>query len=549
MRKRGAQKAFVPSRWVAALLAGALGLAILLAWEAQDAARSHRRAAEGVLSDYARFAAAEFLRRARSEVDHYALYPVIYVLSAHERGHPGGQLPRREEIPSLAKGMGHGPLPAKTFFRLDPATGAVSSSPGSPPELAAWAAAKLPSLCAARSGLEGDLDAAPVEVGGTPRVVVYGASPDAARICLAFEIDTRDLAPFLERAFAEAPLLPVSSANSGGGSTFVSLELADAWGRALLRKGSAFNPEFGVEETLIDPGVFREMKLKASIPASAAETLVAGGLPRSRLPLVLATLVLAAGLLAAAIVLARKERALSSANADFVSAVSHELRTPLAQIRLFAETLLLERTRSGEERRRSLAIIDQEARRLTNLVENTLEFTRAERGTIALDLAEHDVSRIVRDSIDAFSPLAAARGVRIAAKVPESVFARVDAGALRQVLLNLLDNAVKYGPPGQEVLVALEPEADSLRLFVEDRGPGVPAADRERVFEKFTRLQRDRHSHAGGAGIGLWVVRELALLHGGRVRVEDAAGGGSRFSIELPATPATETAAAADASA
>src|SRR5262249_57306317 len=110
-------------------------------------------------------------------------------------------------------------------------------------------------------------------------------------------------------------------------------------------------------------GIFYGMTLKASIPAAAVEKLVLGGVPSSRLPFVLATLLLAAGLLAAAIVLARRERALAAMRSYFVSAVSHELRTPLAQIRLFSETLLLDRTRNPEPRRRSLPITAPDAPR------------------------------------------------------------------------------------------------------------------------------------------------------------------------------------------
>lgn len=536
---------------IAVLIAAALALTAFLAWQAQAAARSHRRAAEGVLHDSARFAAGEFLRRARNVVDHYALFPVIYVLSAQERASPGGGFPDREELSRAGRRMSLGPLVAKSLFRLNLLTGSVSASPGTPTELVQWAGEKLPALFAERSAIQGELRAQPVTLAGNPHEIVYGVSPDAAHICLAFDLDTRDLAPLFERVLLDGPLLPGSA--DGGPAVPVSLELADAWGRVLLRRGDPFNPAFGVEKrvTNLAEGIFLGMTLKTSVPAAAAERLVIGGLPRSRLPVVLGILTLAAALLGAAIVLARRERALAALRDDFVSAVSHELRTPLAQIRLFAETLLLDRTRTPEERRRSLVIIDQEARRLTHLVENTLQFARAERGTVALDLVEDDLSRIVRDAIEAFTPLADARGVRIAAKIPPSVAARVDSAAVRQILVNLLDNAVKYGPAGREVLVALEPGADSIRLSVEDRGPGIPAADRERIWEKFVRLERDRRAHAGGAGIGLSVVRELASLHGGRVHVEEPPAGGSRFVVEFslapPALPANALAARREA--
>ena len=113
------------------------------------------------------------------------------------------------------------------------------------------------------------------------------------------------------------------------------------------------------------------------------------------------------------------------------------------------------------------------------------------------------------------------------------------------MLLNLLDNAVKYGPDGQTVTVGTDPTAgDRVRLWVQDQGPGVPAADREHIWDQFWRLERDRGTAIAGTGIGLSVVRELATLHRGRVWVEVAPGGGARFVVELPAAVLTPTPAA-----
>jgi signal transduction histidine kinase len=121
--------------------------------------------------------------------------------------------------------------------------------------------------------------------------------------------------------------------------------------------------------------------------------------------------------------------------------------------------------------------------------------------------------------------------------VPEDLVVPADPGAVRQMLLNLLDNAVKYGPAGQEVRIGATRENGVARLWVADRGPGIPRADRERVWERFWRLERDRDSSVAGSGIGLAVVRELADLHHGRAWIDDAGpdGPGTRVVIELPA--------------
>jgi len=146
----------------------------------------------------------------------------------------------------------------------------------------------------------------------------------------------------------------------------------------------------------------------------------------------------------------------------------------------------------------------------------------------------------VQEVIDGFAPLAAARGATVAAQIPEDLVVPADPGAVRQMLLNLLDNAVKYGPAGQVVRIGATRENGAARLWVADGGPGIPRADRERVWERFWRLERDRGSSVAGSGIGLAVVRELASLHHGRTWIDDAGpagpdgGSGTRVVIELP---------------
>lgn len=164
---------------------------------------------------------------------------------------------------------------------------------------------------------------------------------------------------------------------------------------------------------------------------------------------------LTAGLVVAALIQLRRQQQLAQLRVDFVSGVSHELRTPLAQIRLFAELLRNGQLRSDQERERSFSIIDEEAQRLTYLVENVLAFARSEHGrnTVVAEPLAMDVE--MESAIDAFAPLARVRRARVRGTIEPGLVARVDPRALRQVVLNLLDNGVKYGPLGQTVNVAL----------------------------------------------------------------------------------------------
>jgi signal transduction histidine kinase len=229
----------------------------------------------------------------------------------------------------------------------------------------------------------------------------------------------------------------------------------------------------------------------------------------------------------------RREYELIAIRSDFVSNVSHELRTPLSQILLFTELLKLGRLRSAAERERSIEIIDQEARRLIRLVENVLQFSRSGATRRRLERESLPLATVASETLDAFRPLAAARDVTLRADVPAVASVRGDRHALRQILLNLLDNAVKYGPRGQTVLVRAETLNGRTRIVVEDQGPGIPLDDRERVWEGYYRLQRERHSAVAGSGIGLAVVRSLADDMGGKTWIEDSDTGGARFIIEL----------------
>lgn len=280
------------------------------------------------------------------------------------------------------------------------------------------------------------------------------------------------------------------------------------------------------------------LHFEVAIAPTAASQLIIGGLPRSRLPEILATAVLAVSLLGLLFHQYRRQEELGRLRDEFVSGVSHELRTPLSQIRLLAELLRLGKVPTEERRERSLRIIDQEARRLTFLVESILSFTRSQRA--ALSPTTTDTAADIEEIVSGFEPLAEAQGVRLLLRLAPGLAANVDRGALRQVLLNLLDNAVRYGPAGQTVMVATARVGDRWTLEVSDEGPGVPEREREAIFDPYYRLPRDMGGAVGGTGIGLAVVRRLVRAHGGDVQVQAVNQSGShmavgaRFLVTLP---------------
>ena len=243
---------------------------------------------------------------------------------------------------------------------------------------------------------------------------------------------------------------------------------------------------------------------------------------------------LAIGLTTLAAVQLRREVRFAAERAGFVANVSHELRTPLSQIRLVLDTLKLGRGEDPATRASALEMADREALRLQHLVEGVLRFTRGARPDESPRVTV-DVVQEARAVIAEFAPLAAPHGMTITLSGAPSARVQLQLGALRQVLLNLFDNAMKYGGDGTIVSVDVSAfRGSGARIVVDDNGPGVPAAERARIWKPFERGGAARTRAAGGSGIGLTIVREIAAEHGGKAWVEGAPGGGARFIVELP---------------
>jgi signal transduction histidine kinase len=216
---------------------------------------------------------------------------------------------------------------------------------------------------------------------------------------------------------------------------------------------------------------------------------------------------------------------------EFTSSVSHELRTPLANIHLYAETLLLERATEPGARRAALETITREARRLGDMVENVLASAQMARAEERIAVRPEDLERLVAEVVDAFTPVLASRDMQVDVERHGPNTALIDGGAVRRILVNLLDNAIRHGPDGQRLRVMVDHGDTSLLLVVEDEGPGIPADQRERMWLPYTRGEK------GGSGLGLAVVRYLARLHGGDAVVGER-DHGARIEVRLAATEA-----------
>jgi PAS domain S-box-containing protein len=224
------------------------------------------------------------------------------------------------------------------------------------------------------------------------------------------------------------------------------------------------------------------------------------------------------------------ERRLEEVRSDFVATISHELRTPMAGVYGAAETLLhRDPELSVEQRRQLLEMIATQATRLKQITEAVLLTSRLDRDELPVERAPVDLAELVRTTIDAMG----AHLSEVALDVPANVgTASGDADRIQQVLVNLLDNAVKYG--GGNVTVRVESANGPIRVSVADDGPGIMAADQQRIFEKFYRAEPQQHHGPGGTGLGLYISRELVRRMDGRLDVSSAPGEGATFVLELP---------------
>lgn len=221
---------------------------------------------------------------------------------------------------------------------------------------------------------------------------------------------------------------------------------------------------------------------------------------------------------------------------QFFADVSHELQTPMTYLKSYAKAIETELYQSKEEQQQYARIIHQEADRLSRLVRDLFDLAKMEEGKISLTYEDIDLVEVAENALSKIKMQAHQKGIQVVFDRPDTVpYVRGDGMKMEQILTNLIDNAMKYTVSGQ-IRVAVEAEADSVKMAVEDTGIGVPEEDLPHLFDRFYRVEKSRSREFGGTGLGLAIVKQLTELQGGTISVTSNAGEGTCFKLRFPLT-------------
>lgn len=220
---------------------------------------------------------------------------------------------------------------------------------------------------------------------------------------------------------------------------------------------------------------------------------------------------------------------------EFVANVSHELRSPLTSIQGFIEALMDGKDKTPEARKRYLEIVHHETMRLIRLVNELLDLSRVEAGTVKLKIEELELVGIIDRVLKKYRPVMEERSLRVIKKLPPVMpGVKGDGDRIQQVLNNLLDNAIRYSQNSGEIVITVEDEADSIKISIEDHGKGITVEELPYVWDRFYKVDKARSRNEEGTGLGLAIARQIVEQHGGKVEAVSVPQRGSKFSFSLP---------------
>jgi signal transduction histidine kinase len=491
---------------------GLLGACLLilfgLAWQAIQATRAHYAISHNVLREYAVIIANEYSRRITQDIGYSGYYALISEIQEQVQ-RSGLQVLEplsNKQNDTLAEHL-------ILFENQQVSIVKEGQFVTERPELQRLKKALYQSFM--------PLDQSVLEKRPFHAIHVMGRSPHTViftqfkQSIIGFVVNKVVLKQHLEKSADRAPLFPESLANGKLTNAFIGVSVHLLDGSRLAQLGYSAEPLVNKVMEEEYGSIFKGMTIQISIDPAISQALLMGERPMLRLPLILVAFFVAAALLLIAIRQMKTERALVSLRNRFIAEASHELRTPLAQIRLFAETLMLNRVQDERAQKKALSIINREAQRLGYLVNNILSFSQKTKHR-QLVLEQTCLGDIVTDAADELELAAAQLDCSFNLEI-QDVSCRIDAAALHQILINLLDNALKYGGKKQLITVRVRKTSEAAVIYVIDQGTGVPDEEREKIWQDFYRPSTHNET---GVGIGLSIVRELTTQMKGQCYLE-----------------------------
>ncbi len=529
---------------VYALLAVAEAVVLLLGWQSNRALKNHRRTVEQNLVEFARFGATNFAYRSGSILANHA----VTLGEALDRGGV------RPDAAALARGRFLADsleqcecetgLRVTTVMLLDGNGVVLAASPSPAPALPPQQVAAM--IARLRSFKTKVVAVRMTDELGQPAILGIAAAPGSTATRERFILTQFDPQSVREKAFgfiydARPPLMPsVFGIKSHNAKILAIRVVLLPNGTVLYRSPTEADTTF---QAIARFGFDTAVKVYAALTPGAARGIPGGADQSYRSGAALFGTLVATWVIGLIAVLLHRTARLARLRADFTAAVSHELRTPLTEIMLYAELIDTGRAAGESATTNAARVILAEARRLYHLVENVLVIARTDRRMLRVRLEAHDLAVIVRETVNSFGLLAAKRRVQVVAQLPPSLMVQCDASAMACVLVNLLDNAVRYGPEAQTIYVRGRQVDDaSVVIEVDDAGRGIPVTERRRVLDPYVRLDRDVEASVSGSGLGLAVVAALVMEMRGTLTIEDSQRGGALVKVVLPGAGRSEEA-------
>lgn len=546
------------SKLLIVLLGLSFAMLCTLGWQAYSANTLHHKIAHKVLGEYAELAATEFSRRLMSDIGYRGYFQLINQwkgnLDLIDSIYPAERSGKADKLGSADSASG-------ATYRYKPVQ---PSKYTSIPMCQANNLAKF--YFAIKNSQWHILDASckPAQFDSIKQVVgafdfkdladkpfafIHTASADGPvslvltedkvqNVQFGFVTDRNKLQEMLAQSFEKSPLLPKALADGKASNHLLKVNMQDHLGNDLL--GSQLNQHDLIVGSLFlsdeYSGIFRDHKIFIGIDKDNAESLIIGGLPGDKLPIIGLSLLLTLVVFISSFIQLKKEYELNEMRSNFVAQVSHELRTPLTQIRMFGEMLEQGKVRNQQESQQYLSVIVRESIRLNYLIENVLRFSRTSRA-VSSDLSSLSIKPIVLESIQDFNLLLHHHQIELNCQL-EGAEIIADALLIKQVLSNLLDNAIKYGPEGQTISikgkVVAQQDHAYYSLMIVDQGKGIPVEEHKNIWLSYYRLNREYHDATSGTGIGLSLVKQLMAEMKGKVSLNKDYVDGCKFELLWP---------------